>query len=127
MTIFGRTGPISVALVAGFALAIWFSARAGEFEAAAKPIPVTAENFVRAESSRYLSAVVREGGFARLIHNRVPPPIERQSAARLNRDTLYSAAVFDLDAGPVRITIPDPGARFVSMQWINEDQFTQGG
>ena len=27
----------------------------------------------------------------------------------MNRDTLYSAAVFDLDAGPVTITLPDAG------------------
>ena len=34
---------------------------------------------------------------------------------RLNRDTLYSSAVFDLDAGPVTITLPDAGKRFMSM------------
>jgi len=43
---------------------------------------------------------------------------------RLNRDTLYSAAVFDLDGGPVTITLPDAGKRFMSMQIIDEDQYT---
>ena len=42
---------------------------------------------------------------------------------RLNRDTLYSSAVFDLDAGPVTITMPDAGKRFMSMQVINEDHY----
>ena len=42
----------------------------------------------------------------------------------MNRDTLYSAAVFDLDAGPVSITLPDAGRRFLSMQVINEDHYT---
>jgi hypothetical protein len=42
----------------------------------------------------------------------------------MNRDTLYSGAVFDLDAGPVTITLPDPGRRFMSMQVINEDECT---
>ena len=42
----------------------------------------------------------------------------------MNRDTLYSAAVFDLDAGPAAIGLPDPGKRFMSMQVINEDQYT---
>jgi hypothetical protein len=116
----------SIVLAALGVLLAVHSAAAGPSEAYSKPIPVTAENFVRAESSRYMSAVVREGGFARLIHNRVPSPIEQQTAPWLNRDTLYSAAVFDLDAGSVRVTIPDPGQRFLSMQWINEDQFTQG-
>jgi hypothetical protein len=42
----------------------------------------------------------------------------------MNRDTLYSAAVFDLDAGPVTITLPDAGKRFLSMQVINQDHYT---
>ena len=37
----------------------------------------------------------------------------------------YSIAVFDLDAGPVTITLPDPGKRFMAMQVINEDQYTR--
>ena len=32
--------------------------------------------------------------------------------------------MFDLDAGPVTITIPDAGQRFISMQVINEDHYT---
>ena len=42
----------------------------------------------------------------------------------MNRDTLYSAAVFDLDAGPVTITLPDAAQRFMSMQLISEDHYT---
>jgi Protein of unknown function (DUF1254) len=47
-----------------------------------------------------------------------------RSVLRQNRDTLYSSAVFDLDAGPVTITLPDPGNRFMSMQLIDEDEYT---
>ena len=36
----------------------------------------------------------------------------------------YSAAVFDLDAGPVTVTLPDAGGRFMSMQVIDEDHYT---
>jgi hypothetical protein len=32
-----------------------------------------------------------------------------------------SSAVFDFDAGPVTITVPDPGKRFMSILVINED------
>ncbi|HEX9073061.1 MAG TPA: DUF1214 domain-containing protein, partial [Pseudolabrys sp.] len=46
-----------------------------------------------------------------------------QTVIRLNRDTLYSSAVFDLDAGPVKITLPNAGKRFMSMQVINEDHY----
>src|SRR6185312_14258647 len=43
---------------------------------------------------------------------------------RPNRDTLYSFAVVDLDAGPVTITLPEAGKRFMGMQVINQDQYT---
>jgi hypothetical protein len=43
---------------------------------------------------------------------------------RPNRDTLYSGAVFDFDAGPATITLPDAGSRFMSMQVFDEDQYT---
>jgi hypothetical protein len=42
----------------------------------------------------------------------------------MNRDTLYSAAVFDLDAGPVTVTLPDAGKRFMSMQLISQDEYS---
>ena len=32
--------------------------------------------------------------------------------------------MFDFDAGPVTVMLPDAGKRFMSMQVINEDQYT---
>lgn len=90
----------------------------------APPVTVTADNFPRAESDRYFSRIVRDGGFGKFTHRREPASIDDQTVVRLNRDTLYSAAVFDLDAGPVTVTLPDPGKRFMSMQVIDEDQYT---
>ncbi|MGH8411745.1 MAG: DUF1214 domain-containing protein, partial [Pseudomonas sp.] len=46
-----------------------------------------------------------------------------QNVVRMNRDTLYSSAVFDLDAGPVTITLPEADGRFMSMAVINEDHY----
>ena len=89
-----------------------------------KPVLVTPDNFVRAESDLYFSGVVKDGGFGKFMHRREPTPIAKQTVIRMNRDTLYSAAVFDLDAGPVTITVPDPGKRFLSMQVIDEDEYT---
>ena len=85
---------------------------------------VTPDNFVRAESDLYFSGVVKDGGFGKFMHRREPTPIAKQTVIRMNRDTLYSAAVFDLDAGPVTITLPDAGKRFLSMQVIDEDEYT---
>jgi hypothetical protein len=89
-----------------------------------RPILVTPDNFVRAESDLYFSSVVKDGGFGKFMHRREPTPIAQQTVIRMNRDTLYSAAVFDLDAGPVTIALPDAGKRFLSMQVIDEDEYT---
>jgi hypothetical protein len=87
-------------------------------------VPVTPDNIVRAESDLYLSNVIKDGGLGKFVHRREPAAIDNQTVIRLNRDTLYSAAVFDLEAGPVTITLPEPGKRFISMQVIDEDQYT---
>ena len=64
-----------------------------------------------------------DGGFGKFHHNRTPTEIDHQMVIRMNRDTIYSAAVFDLDAGPVTITMPDAGKRFMSLQVISEDHY----
>jgi hypothetical protein len=86
-------------------------------------IPVTADNFIRAESDLYFGNVVKDGGLGKFVHRREPASIDHQTVIRLNRDTLYSAAVFDLAAGPVKITLPDPGKRFRSLQIFDEDEY----
>lgn len=100
------------------------SSRGASQNGPAGPIPVTPDNFVRAESDLYFGGVVKSGGFGKFDHTREPAPLDKQTVIRLNRDTLYSAAVFDLAAGPVTITLPDAGNRFMSMQVIDEDQYT---
>lgn len=93
---------------------------------AAAGVMVTVENFVRAETDTYFAAVVRDDGFGKFHPTRELAPIDGQTVIRLNRDTLYSSAVFDLDAGPVTIALPDAGSRFLSMQIIDEDHYTHG-
>ena len=91
---------------------------------AAEAIPVTVDNFVRAESDLYLRGIIKDSGaIGKFNHRREPARIDNQTVIRLNRDTLYSSAVFDLDAGPVTITLPDAGDRYMSMQVISEDHY----
>ena len=87
-------------------------------------IPVTPDNFPRAESDLNMASAVKDGGLGKFLHRREPTALDRQRVMRTNRDTLYSGAVFDLDAGPVTITLPDAGGRFMSMQVIDEDAYT---
>ncbi|WP_129645739.1 DUF1254 domain-containing protein [Peristeroidobacter agariperforans] len=87
--------------------------------------PVTVQSFPRAESHMYFAKAVKDGAFGKLVHQRVPVAIEKQDIIRMNRDTLYSSGVFDLDAGPVTIVLPDTAGRFMSLLIINEDHYTQ--
>lgn len=87
-------------------------------------VPVTVENFCRAESDLYLRSIaLKNGGFGKPYIKRDVAPIDHQDVIRENRDTLYMAQVLDLDAGPVTVTLPDAGKRFVSCQIINEDEY----
>jgi hypothetical protein len=112
-------------IAAALVLAAPLPASAQGQSSAGGPIPVTVETFVRAETDLYISAVaVKEDGFGKFEHHREVSPVESQTIIRQNRDTLYSAIVLDLDAGPVTITLPDAGGRFMSMQLINQDMYS---
>src|SRR5262245_48594325 len=91
--------------------------------AADAPARVTVDNFLRAETDNYFTRFAKEGGFGKLAHERVLADIDNQTVIRLNRDTLYSFGVFDLDASPVTVTLPDAGKRYMAVQVINEEQY----
>jgi len=111
-------------LVSGLVFGLAFFASTA-FAQNAKPTPVNVHNFVRAETDRYFGkAAIGDGAFGKLRHRREMTSIDKQDVVRMNRDTLYSSGVFDLDAGPVTVTLPDAGKRFMSMQVISQDHYT---
>jgi hypothetical protein len=85
-------------------------------------VPVTVDNFTRAESDLMISGTVKSGGLGKFIHFREPMAIDCP-IIRPNRDTLYSFAEFDLEAGLVTVTLPDPGTRFQTMIVIDQDHY----
>lgn len=88
---------------------------------------VTVDNFTRAESDLCFGNAAKDaGGPGKLHHRREPMQIDHQVVIRANRDTLYSSGVFDLDAGPVTVILPDAGDRFMSLIAINEDHYVVG-
>jgi len=89
-----------------------------------KTIPVTWENFVRAETHKMIKTYAAIGGFGKFFHLRAVTPIDKQDVIRMNRDTRYSIGVFDL-TNPLSVTLPDTKGRFISMQVINEDEYTK--
>jgi hypothetical protein len=96
--------------------------RGASAEPAGDAVLVTPDNFNRAETD----VVFAQGGgqqVGRFMHHREPPPLDFH-IVRPNRDTLYSLSVFDLDAGPVTVTLPNAGQRFMTMQVIDQDHYT---
>lgn len=89
-------------------------------------VMVNADNFIRAETDNYLAGFARNGGLGKFVHSRAPASIDKQDIVRMNRDTLYSEALFDLDAGDVTVELPDAGSRYMAMQVIDEDHYTHG-
>jgi hypothetical protein len=89
-------------------------------------VPVTVDNFPRAESDLYMGNALKEaGGTGKLFNHREPVQVDKQFVIRANRDTLYSTILLDLDAGPATVTMPDAGKRFMSMMVLNEDHYVQ--
>ncbi|WP_255150095.1 DUF1214 domain-containing protein [Halorarius halobius] len=85
-------------------------------------VPVTWENYPRANCHAKWQATVDDGGFGQFYNLRTLTPIDEQFTIGLNRDTLYSFGVFDL-IEPVTITLPDAGDRYLSMNVQNENQY----
>lgn len=88
----------------------------------AAAVPVTVDNFKRAETELYLKSLSAQGAFGTVKHERNAPAADNQQVIRLNRDTLYSYAVLDLTT-PVTIVKPDTGKRFQSMMVVNQDHY----
>lgn len=83
---------------------------------------VTIDNFRRAESHHYFGGYVAKGCFGKLCSDRGPPAVDAQTVIRMNRDTPYTAGIFDLTT-PLTIVKPDTGKRFQSMLVISEDHY----
>ena len=110
-------------ILAGSLLAATSSVAAAQLPSGAA-VPVTVDNYNRAQSDAYFGQIVKTGAFGKFRHGRELAPIVSRGIVRPNRDTLYSFAVFDFDAGPVTVTLPDAGKRYMGMQIVNQDQYT---
>jgi hypothetical protein len=117
MTYFGAPLCVTLALAAASSAAL-------ALPPSSTPVPVTVDNYNRAQTDAYFGQTVKAGALGTFLHGRELAPIVNRGIVRPNHDTLYSFAVFDFDAGPVTITLPDGGQRFMVMQVVNEDQYT---
>ena len=84
---------------------------------------VNVDNFVRAETDRMFASFVADaGGVNHLHHHRVPTPVDHQPVIRMNRDTLYSAAVVDISEGAT-VALPEAADRYISLMVVNQDHY----
>jgi hypothetical protein len=114
----------STRILAAMSLVMASSVASAQTTASPPTKLVTVENYNRAQTDVNFAGVVKNGGFGKFRHGRELAPPVQQGIVRPNRDTLYSFAIVDLDAGPVTIALPDAGKRFMGMQVVNQDQFT---
>src|SRR5712672_331011 len=114
----------SIGVLVGMSLLMASSAVSAQTSASPGQ-PVTVDNYNRAQTDVYFAGVVKNGGFGKFRHGRELAPPVQQGIVRPNRDTLYSFAIVDFDAGPATVTLPDAGKRFMGMQVVNQDQYSR--
>jgi len=92
-------------------------------QAADAPVTVTVENFPHAETDIQIERMLKiTGGVNKLAHYHLPTPLDGQTVIRMNRDTLYSAALVDISKG-AKVTLPEAGKRYMSMMIVNNDAY----
>jgi hypothetical protein len=95
--------------------------------AAATGTVVTTENFIRAETDRMFGDFLKlSGGVNKLAHIRAPTPLDQQTVVRMNRDTIYSAAIIDTSEGGTVTLPPAPDGRYMSVHFIDNDHHDLG-
>jgi hypothetical protein len=86
--------------------------------------PVTPETYIRAETDRSLHNIeAMAGGVNKFYHFRSPTPLDKQTVVRMNRDTLYSAAIVDTSRGASIILPEVDEGRFISALIIDNDHY----
>lgn len=93
-------------------------------EVAKKYIEVTPDTFIRAESDRYFLNHTRlAGGVNKYYYVPGLTPLDNQAVVRMNRDTLYGAAVVDTEGGAT-VTLPKSSdGRYVSIVVLDNDHY----
>jgi hypothetical protein len=90
-------------------------------------VVVTQETYCRAETDRTFNNTRKlAGGVNRFFHFRSVTPLDNQTVVRMNRDTLYSAAIVDTSKRAM-ITVPKmPAGRYCSVLLIDNDHYCPG-
>ncbi|MBS0480325.1 MAG: DUF1254 domain-containing protein [Proteobacteria bacterium] len=63
--------------------------------------------------------ILANGPANAFVHNRDLTNVRTQKVTSPNNDTMYSRAMLDLRAGPVEVTLPPTGTRYISLQLVD--------
>ena len=78
---------LAAVVTAVFAIPAW----------AQNAVPVTVNNFPRAESDLYMGNAVKDGGFGKFHNNRTPTEIDKQIVIRMNREHALTRSLLHTD------------------------------
>lgn len=90
-------------------------------------MPVTRETYCRAETDRTFFNTLRlTGGVNRFFCFRNVTPLDNQTVVRMNKDTLYAAAIVDTAKGASITVPPMPDGRYCSVMLVDNDHYSAG-
>ena len=114
---------IALSLTCALAIAPLAATASDTTASTSDAIVVNVDNFNKAQTDHEFAGTLKmSGGINKLVHNRTPTPIDKQTVIRMNRDTLYSMAVVDISKGAT-VTLPDSGKRYMSLMVVNNDGY----
>jgi hypothetical protein len=90
----------------------------------AGPIKVDRSNYQEAEVARNFTKWAANGANNELMHMTAVTPSGPAPTVRMNRDTLYSAAVLDTSSGEVSITLPE-GDLYQSVMMVDTEGYAR--
>jgi hypothetical protein len=91
----------------------------------AGPIQVDRSNYQKAEVARNFNKWAANGANNKLMHMTDVTPSGPAPTVRMNRDSLYSAAIFDTSSGSASITLPE-GDLYQSVLMVDTDGYARG-
>lgn len=86
-------------------------------------IPVTLDNYRFAESDVAFDNITKFVGTNQFLHFPVDAfDLENQTVVRMNRDTIYSAAILNVSEG-ASVTLPEANGRYMSAMVVQNDHY----
>jgi len=89
-----------------------------------EPIKVTRSNYQEAEVARNFTKWAKNGANNKLMHMTSVTPSGPAPTVRMNRDSLYSAAILDTSSGTASITLPE-GDLYQSVMMVDTEGYAR--